>query len=138
MRKRIGAKSETGWNTSREGMRGAPGLVMYQRSVAAATAEQRCMSGRRFATETSGLMSREIQGPVRGVRRRMIRSWEICCGVCVELEPASGCVIQSLVRAWVLRVLVERLQFLQWESEQSKRSDVDPKGQEMEGFPHFL
>ena len=32
----MGAKSEAGWNTRREGMRGAPGLVMYQRSVAAA------------------------------------------------------------------------------------------------------
>ena len=70
----MGAKSEAGWNTSREGMRGAPGLVMYQRSVAAVTAEQRCMSGRRFDTEVSGLMSREMHGPVRGVRRRMMRS----------------------------------------------------------------
>ena len=119
-------------------MRGAPGLVIYQRSVAAATPEHRCMSGRRLAMEMAGLMLREMQGPARGVRRRMIRSWETCWGVCPELEPASGCVIQSLVRAWVLRVLVERLQFLQWESGQSKRSGVDPKGQEMEGFPHFL
>ncbi len=40
----------------------------------AVTAEQCCMSGRRFDTEVSGLMSREMHGPVRGVRRRMIRS----------------------------------------------------------------
>ena len=72
----MGAKSEAGWNTRREGIRGAPGLVMYQRSVAAVTAEQCCMSGRRFfcETEISGLMSREIHGPVRGVRCGMIRS----------------------------------------------------------------
>ena len=70
----MGAKSEASWNTRREGIRGAPGLVMCQRSVAAVTAEQCCMIGRRFETEMSGLMSREIQGPVRGVRRRIIRS----------------------------------------------------------------
>ena len=63
---------------SRAGVRGAPGLVMYHRSVAAATAEQRCMSGRRLDMEMAGLMLREIHGPARGVRRRMMQSWETC------------------------------------------------------------
>ena len=63
---------------SRAGIRGAPGLVMYQRSVAAAMAEHRCMSGRMLAMEMVGLMLREIHGPARGVRRKMMQSWETC------------------------------------------------------------
>ena len=53
-------------------------------------------------------------------------------------EVANGCVIQSFVREWALRVLVWELQFLQWESEQSNCSGVDPKGQDMLSFPSFL
>ena len=55
------------------------------------------------------------------------------------MESASGCVSQSLERAWALRVLVVRLQFLQWESEQMRRSGLEPNGQDREvGPPSFL
>ena len=74
VRNRMGAKSEAGWYTSLEGTRGAPRLVMYHRSVAAVTAVQCCMSGRRFDTSLSGLISREMHGPMRGVSRRMMCS----------------------------------------------------------------
>ena len=74
----MGAKSEAGWYTSLEGTRGAPRLVMYHRSVAAVTAVQCCMSGRRFATDLSGVISREIHGPVRGVSRKMMCPCVMC------------------------------------------------------------
>ena len=111
---------------------------MYHRSVAAVAAVHCCMSGRRFATDLSGLISREIHGPVKGVSRRMMCSCVMCGEVCVIPEMASGCVIPSFVREWALRVLVWELQFLQWESEQSNCSGVDPKGHDMLSFPCFL
>ena len=66
---------------SPRGRRGAPLLVMYQRSVAAAMAEERCMSGRRSATGVEGRAVSVRQGPESGVRRRRMRSWEVCGGV---------------------------------------------------------
>ena len=63
---------------SRAGVRGAPGLVTYHKSVAAVMAEQRCMRGRRQDMEIDGSMLREMHGPTRGVRRRMMQSWEMC------------------------------------------------------------
>ena len=68
----MGAKSEAGWYTSLEGTRGAPGLVTYHRSVAAVTSVQRWINGRRLDTDVIGLISREIHGPISGVRRKMI------------------------------------------------------------------
>ena len=111
------------------GRRGAPGLVIYQRSVAAAAPEQRCMNGMRLAMEMVGLTLSEMQGPESGVRRTMMQSWATCWGVCPELVLSVGCAMKSQESEWVLRVLVEMLQFLQWESGQSNRSGVDPKGQ---------
>ena len=72
---------------------------------------------------------------MRGVSRSMMCSCVMCGEVCTVPEVASGCVILSFVREWALRVLVWELQFLQWESEQSNRSDVGPKGHDMLGFP---
>ena len=58
----------------------------------------------------------------------------MCGVVCVIPEMASGCVMSPFLREWTLRLLVWELQFLQWESEQSRRSGVDPKGQERVGL----
>ena len=127
---RTGAKSEAGCNMSFADVRGASELVTYQRSEAAVIPETRCMSGMRLDILSDGSMFKEMHGPARGVRRRMMQSWEMCGGVCPEMDPANGCVSQSLARAWALRVLVVRLQFLHWDSEQMRRSDVEPKGQE--------
>ena len=62
---------------SRAGVRGALGLVTHHKSVATVTAEQRCMRGR-SDMEIAGSMLREMHGPTRGVRRRMMQSWEMC------------------------------------------------------------
>ena len=60
------------------GVRGAPELVTYHRSVAAVIAEKRCMSGTRQDMESDGSMFREMHGPARDVRRRMMQSWAMC------------------------------------------------------------
>ena len=111
--KRIGAKSEAGSDTCAAGVRGAWVLVIYQRSEADVTPEMRCMSGMRLDILSDGSMFKEMHGPARGVRRRIIQSWVTCGGVCPEAEEASGCVSQSLANAWVLRVLVARSQLPQ-------------------------
>ena len=59
------------------GRRGAPLLVMYQRSVAAATVEELCISGIRLEIGVEGSAVSVIHGPESGVRRRMMRSWEV-------------------------------------------------------------
>ena len=110
---RTGAKSEAGSVMSFADVRGASVLVTYQRSEAAVIPETRCMSGMRLDMLTEGSMFKEMHGPARGVRRRMMQSEEMCGGVCPEMDPAHGCVSQSLARAWDLRVLVTRSQFLQ-------------------------
>ena len=56
------------------GGRGAPELVTYHRSEAAVIAEERCMSGTRQDMESDGSMLREMHGPARGVRRRIMQS----------------------------------------------------------------
>ena len=66
---------------SPRGRRGAPLLVMYQRSVAAAMTEECCISGRRLEIGVEGRAVSVMHGPESGVRRRMIRSWEVCGGV---------------------------------------------------------
>ena len=111
---------------------------MYHRSVAAVAAVHCCMSGRRFATDLSGVISREIHGPVRGVSRKMMCPCVMCGDVCVIPEMASGCVMSPFLREWTLRLLVWELQFLQWERGQSNCSGVDPLGQDMLSFPSFL
>ena len=60
------------------GVRGAPELVTYHRSVAAVTAEERCMRGSREDMESDGSMLREMHGPERGVRRRIMQLWAMC------------------------------------------------------------
>ena len=110
---RTGAKSEAGSVMSFADVRGASVLVTYQRSEAAVIPETRCMSGMRLDMLTEGSMFKEMHGPARGVRRRMMQSEEMCGGVWPEMELANGCVSQSLARAWALRVLVTRSQFLQ-------------------------
>ena len=109
---RTGAKPAAGKVMSLAGVRGASVLVTYQRSEAAVISEIRCMRGMRLDILTEGSMFREMQGPARGVRRRAMQS-EMCGGVWPEMELANGCVSQSLARAWALRVLVTRSQFLQ-------------------------
>ena len=59
---------------SRVGVRGAPGLVTYHKSEAAVTTERRRIRGRRSDMEIPGSMLREMHGPTRGVRRRMMQS----------------------------------------------------------------
>ena len=64
---------EAGCCRKLSGKRGAPGLVTYQRSVAAAMGELRCMKGRRSAMLASGLTLSEMQGPASGVSCKMMR-----------------------------------------------------------------
>ena len=110
---RTGAKPAAGKVMSLAGVRGASVLVTYQRSEAAVISEIRRIRGMRLDILSDGLMFKEMHGPARGVRRRIIQSWVTCGGVCPEAEEASGCVSQSLANAWVLRVLVARSQLPQ-------------------------
>ena len=48
------------------------------------------MSGRRLEMMIEGSIFKEMQGPVRGVSRRMTRSEQICGGVCPEMDDAKG------------------------------------------------
>ena len=77
VRNSTGEKLDAGRRISPRGSRGAPLLVMYHRSVAAATAEERCISGKRSATGVEGRAVSVRQGPESGVRRRRMRSWEV-------------------------------------------------------------
>ena len=70
------------------------------------------MSGNRLEMVSEGSMLREMQGPVRGVSRRMTRSEQICGGVCPEMDDARGCVSQSFFAACDLRVSVTTPQCL--------------------------
>ena len=81
VRKSTGEKRDAGRRISPRGSRGAPLLVMYHKSVAAATAEERWISGKRSATGVEGGAVSVRQGPESGVRRRRMRSWEVCRGV---------------------------------------------------------
>ena len=74
VRNRTGEKRDAGRRMSPRGRRGAPLLVMYQRSVAAEMAEELCMSGSRSATGVEGRADSVRQGPESGVRRRRMRS----------------------------------------------------------------
>ena len=55
-------------------MVGAPVFVTYQMSDTAVILEMFCMSGRRLEIVVDGEMLREMQGPERGVSRRMTES----------------------------------------------------------------
>ena len=66
------------------------------------------MSGNRLEMVSEGSMLREMQGPVRGVSRRMTRSEQICGGVCPEMDDARGCVSQSFFAAYDLRAFVAK------------------------------
>ena len=127
---KTGAKSEAGSDMSLADVRGAPVLVTYQRSEAAVIPETHCISGMRLEILSEGSMFKEMYGPERGVRRKIMRSEVMCEGVCPEMDLASGCVSQSLVKACDLRVFETSSQFLQWDSGQIRWSEVEPKGQE--------
>ena len=127
---RIGAKLEAGSGMSLADMRGAPVLVTYQRSEAAVIPETRCISGMRLEILSEGSMFKEMHGPERGVSRRIMQSEVMCEGVCPEMDLASGCVSQSLVKACDLRVFETSSQFLQWDSGQIRWSEVEPYGQD--------
>ena len=126
---RIGVKLEAGSGMSLADMRGAPVLVTYQMSEAAVIPETRCISGMRLEMMSEGSMFKEMHGPERGVSRRRIQSEVMCEGVCPEMDLASGCVSQSLVKACDLRVFETLSQFLQWDSGQIRLSATEPNGQ---------
>ena len=87
---KTGAKSEAGSRMFLALIDGAPVLVTYQRSEAAVMIETWCMSGKRLEMLIEGSMLREMQGPERGVSRRMMQSEVMCGGVCPEMEVANG------------------------------------------------
>ncbi len=87
---RTGAKSEAGCNMSFAGVRGASELVTYQRSVAAVIPETRCVSGTRLEMLSDGLMFKEMHGPARGVRRRMMQSWATRGGCVLKWTQQMG------------------------------------------------
>ena len=116
----MGAKSEAGSEMYLALMSGAPVLVTYQRSEAAVMSETCCISGSKSEMMCEGSILREMQGPDRGLRRRMMRSEQMCEGVCPEMDGARGCVSQSPVAACALRDLVTGQQCLHPDSGQRR------------------